>query len=258
MSGVKVVHWNPPKVHGRLGRLLVPFFGRVDNFGDLLGPQLVDRIVSSQSLKPPHNTARLLTVGSIMKLARAGDVVWGSGVNGKSVDVEMDCSMLDIRAVRGPLTARWLRERGATVPDVFGDPGLLVSRFWPGVRNVKVDYTIIPNMHDAANFHGNPRSISPFERFSVIRDKILSSDLVIGSSLHGIAVAESYGVPARFIKSVHEPEFKYCDYYLGSGRDEFSIASNVDEALSLGGEHLPSWNPSDLMDAFPSDLFEAT
>lgn len=257
MSGVEVVHWNPPRVSGRFGRLMVPIFGRVDNFGDLLGPAIVSKILADRGLVEREGRRRLLSVGSIMKLAKPGDVVWGTGVNGKSLDVRLNCSDLDVRAVRGPLSAEWLRARGARVPTVYGDPGLLSAHLWPGEPSGSRNYTIVPNLHDAAAYVDDPHAISPLMPFWAIRERILDSQLVVGSSLHGIVVAEAYGIPARLIVSSQEPEFKYRDYYLGTGRSSCSFAGDVAEAIALGGERPPAWDAAGLLGSFPTDLWRA-
>ncbi|MBY6707819.1 polysaccharide pyruvyl transferase family protein [Rhodococcus sp. BP-241] len=258
MSPVTVVHWNPSTAPGRLGALLAPVRGRIDNFGDLLGPMIVDEMVRSRALGRPRGRRRLLAVGSILKLARPGDVVWGAGVNGKSVDHDADYSRVDVRAVRGPLTATWLRDRGAEVPDVFGDPGLLVASLWPAT-DAELSATrrlcVIPNLHDAHLYRDHPDAVSPRAPFAEVRRRILASELVVGSSLHAIVVAEAYGVPARLIRPGREPLFKYEDYYRGTGRSTFTPADGVDHAVRAGGEPQPVWEPTSLLGAFPSDLW---
>src|SRR5690606_38430075 len=70
--------------------------------------------------------ARLLAIGSILHFAQTGDNVWGSGWNGKIPEKEFTAKDLKVHAVRGPLTAEFLRKRGIVVPDVYGDPALLL------------------------------------------------------------------------------------------------------------------------------------
>lgn len=259
---VEVVAWNPrrPMAPGRLGRLL-PGGRRMNNFGDLLGPVIVEKMLAAAGQEASNAPARrLLTVGSILRLARQGDTVWGSGVNGKSLDGTYEFTRLDVRAVRGPLTAEFLRRRGIYVPEVYGDPALLVGHCWSraelaaGRHHRKL--VVIPNFNDFPSFeqHGhdvvNPRS----PLFDVL-GAIAASDFVVGSSLHAIVVAESLGIPARLISSQAEPIFKYRDYYLGSGRTDCLPARDVNQALEMGGETPPSWDAEALRAAFPYDLW---
>jgi pyruvyltransferase len=231
----------------------------LNNFGDLLGPLIVGRLVRRLGLQEVTGTsARLLSVGSVLHFARDADVVWGTGVNGKVRPEEHRFTTLDVRAVRGPLTRTFLIGRGQDVPPVYGDPGLLVSDLWPELASLepRFDLTVVPNFHDFDRWsrrgEQNPRS--SVER--VLR-RIARSRLVVGSSLHGIIVAESFGIPARLVLPRTEVLFKYSDYYRGTGRHEFTPASSVAEAVARGGEPAPSWSSQALLDAFPRDLWAA-
>ena len=265
---VTVVHWNPalPVVPGRLGRLL-PLRRRPDNFGDLLGPVVVDELVRRRGLAEPGRPARLLSVGSILRLARDGDTVWGTGANGKSLTLAHDFTDLDVRAVRGPLTRDFLRGRGVDVPEVYGDPGLLVGRLWSrselaGDRPRRA-VTVVPNLHDVAGLRRHPAALAghhlldPRSPLEDCLGTIAASAMVVGSSLHGIVVAESLGIPARLVVPGTEPLFKYEDYYAGSGRTTFRPAGSVAEAVALGGEPPVDWDPGPLLDALPVDLWRA-
>ena len=65
---------------------------------------------------------------------------------------------------------------------------------------------------------------------------ILDSELVISTSLHGLVLADAYGIPARMLRiTENEPLFKYQDYYEGTGRSTFAFATSVEEALAMGG-----------------------
>ena len=263
MTNVTVVHWNPR----RGGRRAVfspnrEARRRVDNFGDLLGPEIVRRLCRrlqidpDASSKPPR---RLLAVGSILKLARDGDVVWGVGVNGKSLDHDFSRRRLDVRAVRGPLTAEVLGANGHDVPAAYGDPGLLVGRLWDraeltGGRG-RGDVCVIPNFHDFLGRPADPRAIDPRLPLPEILAAIAGSRLVVGSSLHGVVVAESMGIPARFVRADGEPAFKYRDYLGATGRADDLIAETVEEAVDLGGQPPPDWDPVPLLRAFPVDLW---
>ncbi|GGM18699.1 polysaccharide pyruvyl transferase family protein [Promicromonospora citrea] len=256
---VEVVHWNPlrPVVPGRLGRL-VPVRRRVNNVGDLLGPALVARLLAEHGVDPARGAARrLLTVGSILHLAGPGDVVWGSGVNGKEADLPPGLD-LDVRAVRGPLTHRLLREAGVAVPAVFGDPALLWGRFWP--REAYADgpwrsVGFVPNLHDVHRHRADPRVIAPQGELHAVVGQIARCDLVVATSLHGIVLAESFGIPARLVPPSAEPMHKYHDYYAGTGRAEVRVAASVDEAVELGGAPPPAWDADALLAAFPLDLW---
>jgi pyruvyltransferase len=79
---------------------------------------------------------------------------------------------------------------------------------------------------------------------------------VVASSLHGVVVAEAFGVPARFVRlSETESLLKYEDYLLGTGRTDEPFAKSIDEALDMGGMPPPRFDAEGLMAAFPFDLW---
>lgn len=258
----EVVHWNP-KRWTRMGQgpltRRIPARRGFDNFGDLLGPWIVARAVERLGLgRARSKTPRLLAVGSIMRLGSAGDVVWGSGINGKSVDTAT-FPLLDVRAVRGPRTAQVLRSFGNTVPDVFGDPALLIPHLWTdeelGIRRRSGGLVLMPNYNDARHWPEN--AVSPRGAMLEKVRLLASAERVVASSLHAIIIAEAYGVPAVLVASTKEKPFKYEDHYEGTGRVAPSAAP--DWEMGLVAEAAPpivDWSPDPLMDAFPRDLWK--
>lgn len=89
-------------------------------------------------------------------------------------------------------------------------------------------------------------------------DEVCSSKLVISSSLHGIILAESYGIPAVFLAGEGFDLFKYKDYYMGTGRRSMVYARSVKEAMNITPMNLPELDNAQkiLLDAFPKDLWE--
>jgi pyruvyltransferase len=114
---------------------------------------------------------------------------------------------------------------------------------------------VVPNLHDVGGMAPAPNLIDPRTNVKEVLGRIAASDFVIGSSLHGIVVAESLGLPARLIESTVEPGFKYEDYYAGTGRAGYTPARSVTEAMRLGGEPPPVWDRDGLLAAFPGELW---
>lgn len=261
MPPVDPFNWNPrrPLFRGRIGKAL-PIRRKLNNFGDLLGPMIVNEIAGREGLdnSPTTRNARLISVGSVLHFAQDGDVVWGTGVNGKFSQQPLTARRLDVRAVRGPLTHAYLESNHIVSPPVYGDPGLLASVLWPHLKSEKdsQDVTVVMNFNDAAIADAPYPVLNPRKPVWQCLRTIASSSLVVGSSLHAIIVAESYGVPARLIRSQHEPAFKYTDYYAGTGRASYKVAESVEEAVKLGGEPAPVWSPEALLEAFPRDLWK--
>lgn len=244
--------------------------GRFTNFGDFLSVKLVERIVDGPiktRLYRKNRTlsdVKLLAVGSIIAAACDGDVIWGSGVNGKSLDkTKYPFNDLDVRAVRGPLTRDFLITNfQIDCPEIYGDPALLLPYFFPEFKRkeqTKYDYLIIPHYSEQKLFpkelYGE-NVVYPTEPWDVVISKILESQFVISSSLHGIIVAEAFGIPAICLKvTMNEPLFKYRDYYAGTGRFEFRYATSLDEALKMGGEPPFICDLNKLYQAFPFEFW---
>lgn len=259
MPPVEVFNFNPPRqvIPGFLGRF-IPFRRPLNNFGDLLGPLIVNKMLAlAVGRECWDGDYRVLTVGSVLHFARNGDVVWGAGKNGKILDDLHQFSSLDVRAVRGPLTRDFLLRRGIDVPPVYGDPALLLSYLMPELRGERGggDYLFVPNYNDLFWAEGFPNMLDPRAPLLHCLTKIVESKFVVGTSLHAIIVAESFGVPARLIRSRVEDGFKYEDYYLGSGRSEFLVAENLQHALELGGESPPIFDKGSLIRSFPFDVW---
>lgn len=236
------------------------------NFGDAMSVSIVERILERSITTVTTVTPgkkKFLALGSIVKYADDGDVIWGTGVNGKYLKrSDYRFNALDIRAVRGPLSRQFLIEIGVDCPQVYGDPTLLLPRLFPEFQkpsSPSEDYIVIPHFSDEDLFHHLPNMVSVKEDWKVVVAKILNSKFVISSALSGVIVAEAFGIPARLIISPNENNtetiFKYSDYYYGTNRFNYRFATSVEEALEMGGEPMPECDLERLLEAFPYDVF---
>lgn len=84
---------------------------------------------------------------------------------------------------------------------------------------------------------------------------------MISSSLHGIIVAEAYGIPAVLLKDTPSEDItKYKDWYLSTNRSEFPVVASVEEALevkpNLPDKSVIEMIQNNLIKTFPKDLWE--
>lgn len=236
------------------------------NVGDELARVIVTAMLSLRDLDlrdKRDKGHRLFAIGSVLHNAGDGDAVWGSGINGKIPEDRHRFRDLDVRAVRGPLTRRFLADRGIRVPEVYGDPALLMPRFFPpalvgtGPRRA---FAVVPHFNESPDKYAAYRDhlVLPTSKPVAFVRALLGADLVVSSSLHGVILAEAYGIPAVYLDSGNgEHRFKYDDYYHGTGRSEWHSGDSVEACRSLGGNggfDLAGLQDA-LMAAFPYDLW---
>lgn len=232
----KPLYWWRPNVPHR--------HGIHSNFGDELNPYLY-RLLTDKQPRQAKATAKnkVLAIGSILANAQAGDVVWGSGLNGKVRDesgqirLPPSPSAIAFNAVRGPLTRNLLVEAGANVPETYGDPSLLLRLFHPP-NPERRGTLVIPHFSDLAGtlaHWSHPRETVVWNVDSGVEATLAainSAALVVTSALHGIILAEALGVPVvPFTLSNEEAPFKFEDYFLGTGRSMPRFEEGIEAAL---------------------------
>jgi pyruvyltransferase len=124
--------------------------------------------------------------------------------------------------VRGPLSEKALDKKIG----VYGDPALLLPLIYnPDIKQkYEVGYTphyIDKKMFPAKLLKDNELFIDVQDDWRSIVKNIKSCKKIVSSSLHGIIVAEAYGIPAEWVEysdKVIGKGFKFRDYFLGTGR----------------------------------------
>eukprot|EP01126_Amoeba_proteus_P038961 TRINITY_DN4086_c0_g1_i1.p1 TRINITY_DN4086_c0_g1~~TRINITY_DN4086_c0_g1_i1.p1 ORF type:complete len:396 (-),score=39.26 TRINITY_DN4086_c0_g1_i1:9-1073(-) len=169
-------------------------------------------------------------------------------------------SFLAFRTICDPLSYN-------TFPEIYGDPALLFGCLFPKYRQNRTNGPTLSgplpeyllNLTNASNSsgplplfvshmslkhrYGSLKSvdgvphISAFNPWESVVEAIASSSFVISNSLHGIIIAESLGIPARFVDQGlrRDARFKFHDYYEGTGRKLEGVASTLTDALLMGG-----------------------
>ena len=170
---------------------------------------------------------------------------------------------VDIRAVRGPETRRILLKMGYNCPEVYGDPAILLPLFYVNNIDNSYDYTLVPHYSKNDKYCDNPNFLNTFNKdWKKFIDRIIASKIVISSSLHGIILAESYGIPAIMLSDTPSNDItKYKDWYYSTGRKKFPIAYSVEEALhmkpSILDVNVLKKLQNGLIDTFPIDMWNS-
>jgi pyruvyltransferase len=203
------------------------------NVGDTLTPVILEHFLGELvEFAERNEKGKVLGVGSIMKALRRGDTVWGTGIMRETDTFPMakDCRFL---AVRGKLTRDILLKDGAKVPEVYGDPALLLPLMYKSVIRKEYKLGFIPHYVDKPLFSvpdnailsaisGRIRVIDVEAPWREVVDAICSCERIVSSSLHGIIIAEAYGIPAKwevYSDKVIGNGFKFRDYLTGTGRE---------------------------------------
>lgn len=237
------------------------------NIGDQLAPVIFEWMMKRLGLTNRcKGIKHLNTVGSLIGLKKYDAVIWGSGILtmgfAKSIFKYGKMIKYDVRAVRGPITHEILTLTGHASPGVFGDPGVLMPLIYQPTGIEKCyDVSIIHHFF-AVRFPDDDDSLHKIsvatDDYRFFIDEILKSRLVLSSSLHGIILAEAYGVPAIFLcEGMDASMLKFMDWYHSTGRTEIKIAHSIQEALTMEPMPLPELASmqQELIDAFPRDIF---
>jgi pyruvyltransferase len=193
------------------------------NFGDTLSRPILSHFVGGAvELAERKERGKVLAVGSIMTCLRPGDFVWGTGVQEDQAFTATGATFL---AVRGPITRSCVD--GVPVPEIYGDPGLLLPLVYdPDVEPVH-DLGVVPHFVDAGiskvDRNRGVFHISVHQPWEDVVRQIKSCRRIITTSLHGIVVAEAYGIPVMWHRSysgaIRSPNLKFQDYFMGTGRE---------------------------------------
>jgi pyruvyltransferase len=222
----------------------------INNWGDSLNPFLINAI-SGSTVHLTHNpkVEKYLVIGSIIEMMDENTIVWGAGCLESSSKIVRRPK--HICAVRGPLTRKVLLENGIDAPAVYGDPVLLMPRFYNPAVDVRYDVGIVPHYVDKNNqwleqyMSDDKVTIIDIqsEALSFV-DQIKQCRHIISSSLHGIICADAYGIPATWVEfsdSVLGNGFKFFDYFRSIQRTAIHRIHINDESTvwSILDQHSP-------------------
>lgn len=238
------------------------FSGR-PNFGDVLSAVVVAHVSNATPvLVSSRHKGKVLGVGSILHRLAETDVVWGSGAI-RDTPIAPP-SGVRFRAVRGPLTRSLIR---ADVPEIYGDPAMLLPRIYQPSAAKRFELGVIPHYLEVDAVQVVDPAISLIDVLSDWRDvieQINECEAIVSSSLHGLIVAEAYGVPAVwFVASdrVTGGGFKFRDYYLSTGRETPAPVRWGDDSLASmtrGMRDPPAIDVLPLLNSWPSELTFST
>ena len=225
------------------------------NFGDEITIPILDRLFGIEALPVDFDQAELLGAGSTLEfyvrkmgrppawkrfLWRRDLHVWGTGTLFDEHEIAWP-QRLHFHALRGSLTAA----RVGVGDIALGDPGILSNRL---IRRPKSQsaVAVVPHFMDMRRLADLPkhwRVVDPEQPVDDVLAQIASAELVLSSSLHGLIVADSFGIPCVWLGflggSPGSPTHKFLDYASVRGRD-FNAPMTWAEATIMPAEMLAS------------------
>ena len=213
---IRLFWWNEKIIQGK----------SKENYGDLLGRYLVEKISGKKVVFAWPKKFSIydwfapiyVTIGSILANVNYKCIVWGSGIINQQVQIK-NAKFL---AVRGPQTRQFLMKSGYEVPEIYGDPALLLPRYFNPKVEKKYRYGIVPHYNDwkvVQDWYQDRSDVVLIDMMTTdIESKtiaFLQCEKIISSSLHGIIIAHAYGIPAvwqKFSDKVFGDDIKYQDY----------------------------------------------
>ncbi|GII98196.1 polysaccharide pyruvyl transferase [Sediminihabitans luteus] len=212
------------------------------NFGDEISGPIIEALTGRRVRWASAETCELVAAGSVIQqLTRTKrkqmPVFWGSGLINPPRENARPLTLPAV-AVRGQLTRT--RVRSTLADDVaLGDPGILADQLLRRPPRKRFTVGVLPHYQDAAdpNVDALIALGSQVRRIEVtwtpeeVVNEIASCDVLLSSSLHGIIVADSVGVPSvhlKFSDRLMGGEYKFRDYnsiYSPGRQQSFAMSS---------------------------------
>ncbi|RKE97979.1 polysaccharide pyruvyl transferase family protein [Ichthyenterobacterium magnum] len=217
LKSIRLFWWSEPLLMGK----------PKENYGDLLGKYLVEKI-SHTKVKFTHPKKPsfknlfapiYVTIGSILAHVNKNCIVWGSGI----INEDQLVKPAKFLAVRGPETRRVLMRQGYDVPEIFGDPALLLPDYYLPKVNKVHKLGVIPHYVDYARvveLFKDHKAIVVIDLMTndveLTTKQIMECERIVSSSLHGVIVSHAYGIPAVWVKfsdRLFGDDIKFKDYF---------------------------------------------
>ena len=223
------------------GRVPMRWWRNANNVGDLMSPWLVSKM-TGREVTWADDQPHYLVIGSILNNSNRASVVWGAGSFGVE-DGSRFSAEATYTAVRGPLTRARLVARKIRCPEVYGDPALLAPAYFAPEVAKTHDYGIVTRWRER---RWDRTEIGPGVRVidlgrsdvEAVIEEILSCRRVVTGSLHGLIVADAYGIPSAWVRSATAfgGPYKFFDYF--ASVDKFRMYQDFDTSLPVTTKRL--------------------
>ena len=207
---------------------------KTQNWGDSLNTELlklisgkVPNIINNKFHNGKGETIYMM-IGSVLGWADENTEIWGSGFMQEGQIIPKPKK---IYAVRGELTREELIKQGIKCPKVYGDPALLLPKFYNPSIEKKYELSIIlhhvdkPFKSKLKKKYKNVHFIDVQQGIYEFVDEVCASEKIASSSLHGLICSDSYNIPNIWIKISNKilgHDFKFQDYFTSVKRKDIT------------------------------------
>lgn len=194
------------------------------NFGDAINPIFGEFFSGKKAVNINGKNVTdpaYLCIGSSIQFPKVKTIVWGAGV--LTPKWGLASIPQKICAVRGPMTRKYLQNKKIKCPDVYGDPALLCPMIYEPSKSKKYKIGLIPHCVDKHiikkwNIPNDILIIDIESNFDDVIKKTTSCESIISSSLHGLILADAYGITSSWVTIGGVPIergkiFKFHDYF---------------------------------------------
>jgi len=178
------------------------------------------RLYNNSPLGFRNRDSNYLVIGSTINLlTKSSSIIWGAGCISNKIPIP--AVPQKVLAVRGPLTRNYLLSIGIECPDVYGDPALLIPRYYRPTIVKRYKLGLINHVSTSPLYLPGAKMISmaKYENWHQVIDQILACEVIASSSLHGLIMAEAYGIPNVWLAApgLIGGTFKFYDFYASLG-----------------------------------------
>ena len=198
------------------------------NIGDNVFPYMMYKLGVPFTWSCHTEHKNIISTGSIIGIGSKKDtIVWGSGII--NANTQMHPEAIPV-LVRGKYSSK-SSDRARNVP--IGDPAIALPHFYKSDKHPQkikgltgiiphmieydrvVEYLKNSNISNSSYKIISPNAYYMKENFDKYIYDVMSCERVVSTSLHGIIIANAFGVPAawwRFSDSLMGDDIKFIDY----------------------------------------------
>lgn len=257
-------------------KVIKTYYANLPNMGDLLNELLIRDVFGQDLVRHKPATSELSCIGSGMDCfmksnkvypkwyslflqTRASFInypnnVWCTGFIFSETKDTTFIRDMEFSAVRGELTkARVEKIIGKKLNIPTGDGGIITPYLFDKPFEKKYQVGVIAHMDEqhhptfqrVLSFHKNSTFIDLRQDPMEVIKQIAECEIVISSSLHGLIVADSFGIPSQWIvvtDALKGDGFKFSDYY-----SAFGLKANP---IQMSTQNIPVPTVNEVIDQF--------